>query len=68
MGKNAKIEYNFKCKGCGHKLTQDGKAYGTNWIFFMCLVKDGGKGCNNGSVWIDVKNRVDNNGHHYKKT
>lgn len=50
----------FKCKKCGHKLTKDGKSYGTNWVFFTCI----NGGCGEG-FWIDVKNRVDNNGDKY---
>jgi hypothetical protein len=63
-------KYKFRCKKCGHLLLQDGKALGSNLIFFMCVNgedfhKDINGGCGEG-FWIDVKNRVDNQGYEYR--
>ena len=52
--------YNFKCKKCGHLLTQDGKMLSSDLIFFMCI--NGGCG---ESIWIDVVKKIDNQGENY---
>ena len=51
----------FKCKKCGNILTKDGKSYGTNWVFYMCI----NSGCGEG-IWIDIVNRVDQDGGKYE--